>query len=186
MNKLDVFAFHYLGEIYLKKQNIEKAAYYLEKAMKISPRHIERGVNFAKTLVRMDMVPKAIQVFETTLDLSGSTPELREELINFCLEKEVNEYAVKLLESLIREQPNRANLLFKLGKALEDLGEISRAVPHLVKASQIDKENMDIKIHLARNYLTLNKPILAERPLKDIINANPDHEQAQELLRQCG
>ncbi len=186
MNKLDVFAFHYLGEIYLKRQNIEKAAHYLEKAMRISPRHIERGVSFAKTLVRMDMIPKAVQVFETTLDLSGSTPELREEIIDFCLEKGVKEYAVKLLESLIREQPNRANLLFKLGKALEDLGEISGAVPYFVRASEIDKENMDIKIHLARNYLTLNKPILAERPLKDIINANPDNEQAQELLRQCG
>ena len=57
---------------------------------------------------------------------------------------------------------------------------------HLVRASQIDKENTDIKIHLARNYLTLNKPMLAERPLMDIINANPENEQAQELLRQCG
>ncbi|MBW1763640.1 MAG: tetratricopeptide repeat protein, partial [Deltaproteobacteria bacterium] len=49
-NKLDVIAFHYLGEIYISQKNIEKASYYLDKAMEISPRHIDRGINFGKTL----------------------------------------------------------------------------------------------------------------------------------------
>ena len=90
-NNLDVFAFHYLGEIYLKRENIEKASYYLEKAMRISPRHIERGISFAKILVTMDAVPKAIQVFDKTLELSGSTLEMREEIADYCIENNVNE-----------------------------------------------------------------------------------------------
>lgn len=185
INELDVFAFHYLGEIYLKQKDIEKAAHYLEKAMKISPRHVERGIRFAKILVQMGMVPKATHIFDKTLELSGSTPERKEEIIDFCLENGVDQYAVTLLESVISEQPNRADLLFKLGNTLEKLGEVKRAVKHLVRASQIDKENIDIKIHLARDYLTLNKPILAEGPLREVINVNPDNELARELLKQC-
>ncbi len=185
MNDLDVFAFHYLGEIYLKKKKIEKAAYYLDKAMRISPRHLDRGINFGKTLIRMKMIPKALQVFDRTLELSGSTPELQEEIAEFCMENNIDEYAVRLLESLITVQPKRADLMFKLGKTLEKLNETSRAVSYLVKAGEIDKENVDIKIHLAKDYLTLKKPILAERPLREIINANPDNELAKELLKQC-
>ena len=49
MNKLDVIAFHYLGEIYLRWKDIEKAAHYLERAMRISPRHLQRGIHFGKT-----------------------------------------------------------------------------------------------------------------------------------------
>lgn len=185
LNNLDVFAFHYLGEIYLKRKNIEKAAYYLDKAMSISPRHVDRGINFGKTLIRMQMVPKAIEVFNRTLELSGSSGELQEEIIDFCIENEVNDYAIKLLESLVDKWPNRADLLFKLGRTLEKDDDINSAVNYLVKAGRIDKENVDIKIHLAKNYLSLKKPILAERPLREIINANPDNELAQELLKQC-
>ena len=36
MNPLDVFAFHFLGELYLKKDNIDKAAEFFDKAMHMS------------------------------------------------------------------------------------------------------------------------------------------------------
>ncbi|MBN1850527.1 MAG: response regulator [Deltaproteobacteria bacterium] len=185
MNKLDVIAFHYLGEIYLKWKDIEKAAFYLEKAMRISPRHLKRGIHFGKTLVQMKIIPKAIQVFEKTLDYAGNPFHLREEIANFCIIEEVDEYAVKLLRSLVGEQPNRSDLLFKLAVILEKSGEFSKAITHLVRASEIDKDNLDIKIRLAKNYLTLKKPILAEKPLREVINKNPDNELAQELLKQC-
>ena len=185
LNKLDVFSFHYLGQIYLQQDNVEKALHYLDKAMKISPRHLERGIDFAKTLVRMGKKKKAIEVFNRALELSGSTAELKEEITDYCIENDLTEYSVKLLEGLIYEQPKRADLLFKLGKQLEEINEISRAITHLTRASQLDKDNMEARIHLARDYLALNKPILAERPLKEIINTQPDNEVAQELLRQC-
>ena len=153
--------------------------------MKISPRHLDRGINFGKTLVRMKMVPKAVQVFDKTLEFSGNPAELREEIIDFCVEEEVNEYAVKLMETIIIEQPNRADLFFKLGQTLEKMDEIKRSVNYLVRANNIDKTNSDIKIHLARNYLALKKPLLAERPLKEILKENPDNGLAQELLKQC-
>jgi tetratricopeptide (TPR) repeat protein len=131
------------------------------------------------------MIQKAVQVFNSTLEYTGGAPELQEEIIDYCLENEVDAYAAKLLENLIITQPNRSDLLFKLGKTFEKLGEPSRAVTHLTRASQIDKGNIDIKIHLAKSYLNLKKPFLAERPLREIINANPNNELAQELLRQC-
>ena len=184
-NELDVIAFHYLGEIYLKYKDIEKAAYYLEKAMKISPRHIERGLNFGKTLVHMKITPKAVQIFDKILGCAGNPPELQEEIADFCIAEEVHEYAVKLLKILVKEQPNRADLLLKLAVTLEKLGDISLAITYLNRADEIDKENVDIKIRLAKNYLALKKPILAERPLRAIINKNPENELAQELLKQC-
>ena len=185
MNYLDVFAFHCLGELYLKANEIEKAQRYFEKAMRISPRHLSRGVNFGKTLVQMKMIPRAIQVFDEALKLSGSTLELRKEIADFCIEEAVSEYAVRLLESIIKESPNRADLLFKLGKALENSGDINGAVTYLAKAGRMDKKNVEIKIHLAKDYLTLGKPIFAEKFLKNALRINPNHKGAKELLRHC-
>ena len=185
MNYMDVFAFHYLGELYLKTNDIEKAQHYFEKAMSISPRHLTRGINFGKTLVQMKMIARAIQVFDQALKLSGSTIELREEIADFCIEDEINEYAAKLLESIIREKPDRTDLFFKLAKALENLGNIKKAITYLVRADGADKKNIEIKIHLAKNYLTLGKPIFAEKALKKVLRISPDNLLAKELLRQC-
>jgi CheY-like chemotaxis protein len=185
LNDLDVLAFHYLGQIYLKEENIEKAAHYLDKAMRISPRHLERGIDFAKTLVKMGRLTKASQVFDKTIELSGNDSALREKIIDFCLEHDAKEYSIKLLESYVTEQPNRADLLYKLGQVLENKDEVSRAIHHLQRASKIDKKNVDIKIHLAKDYLTLNKPIMAEEPLKEVLSINPDNELAKELLKLC-
>lgn len=185
LNKLDVFSFHYLGQIYLQQNDIEKAVYCLDRAMKISPRHIERAIDFAKTLVRMENKKKAMEVFNRTLELSGITTELKEEIIDYCIENNMTEYSVKLLEGLTYEQPKRVDLLLKLGIQLEKMNEISRAVTQLTRASQLDKENTEIKIRLAKNYLALNKPMLAEKPLKEVIKIQPENKTAQELLRQC-
>jgi len=185
MNNMDVFAFHHLGEISLKLNDIEKASYYFEKAMEISPRHISRGIGFGRILVKMKMSEKAIQVFNKTLELSGSTLETREEIAVFCIDEGVDEYAAKLLESIVRELPDRSDLFFKLGKTLEKLGQTNKAATYLINAAEIDKENVDIKLHLAKSYLTADKTILAEKPLKEILKINPNNKQAKDLLKQC-
>jgi len=185
INYMDVYAFHHLGELYLKLNDIEKAAHFFNKAMQISPRHLDRGVNFGKTLVRMNLISKAVEVFDQVFELSGSTTELREEIAEYCIEKGINEYAVKILESLVKEKPNHADLLFMLGETLEKLGDFKKAVPYLVKSAGLDKENLNAKIHLAKSYLALEKPMMAEIPLKAVLKKHPDNELARELLRQC-
>ncbi|MFH1351515.1 MAG: response regulator [Pseudomonadota bacterium] len=185
VNNLDVFAFHHLGELYLKRNDIEKAQHYFEKAMNISPRHLSRGINFGKTLVKRGMAARAIQVFDKAFQLQGSTLEMREDIAKFCIENEVYEYAVKLLETIVTKQPDRADLFFELGKALEKLGYFQDAIGYLAEAEKRDKENMDIKLHMAKDYLALERKILAEKTLKKVLKIEPENKEAYELLKQC-
>ena len=185
MNYLDVIAFHYLGELYLNLEDIDKAQHYFGKAMQISPRHLDRGIKFGKALVQRGMTPRATKVFNDAIKLSEGSLELQEEIADFCIENEANEYAASLLESIISNQPERTDLLFKLGKILEVAGDIKRALPYLTEAEKADNENLDVKIHLAKNYLTIDKPIWAEKALKRLLKIDPEHEEAKELMRQC-
>ena len=185
LNVLDVFAFHHLGELYLNMDDIEKASINFEKAMEISPRHLTRAINFGKTLIARGISEKAIDVFEKTFELSDNPTQLKEEISDFCAESNFHEYAAKLLEGIIMEQPNRTDLFFRLGLNLEKTGDLRKAVTYLVQAEAEDKENTEIKIHLAKNYLALEKPIMAERPLKEVLKLNPENELANELLKQC-
>lgn len=185
VNQLDVFAFHYLGELYLKRNNIEKASLYFEKAMKVSPRQLGRGINFGKILVKRKLPQKAIQVFDKVLDLPGSSSQLKEDVADFCNENGITQYAIKLLEALVDENPNRGDLFLKLGKILENQDEDIRAVTYLTQAAALDRENIEARIHLARRYLAMKKPILAEKPLAEILEINRNHKEARELLKRC-
>jgi CheY-like chemotaxis protein len=185
MNYLDVIAFHYLGELYLKMDDIEAAHHYFEKAMQISPRHLERGINFGKTLVQRQMIPRAILVFNEAFKLSGNSIKLREEIADFCINNGANEYAADLFEAIVRELPDRTDLFFILGKTLEKIGDVEKALTYLTRAEKVDPENLDIKIHLAKDYLSLDKPIWAEKALKRLLKIDPEHKKAKELIKLC-
>ncbi|MCK4485742.1 MAG: tetratricopeptide repeat protein [Desulfobacterales bacterium] len=185
MNSLDVFAFHYLGELYLKRDKIEEASKYFDKAMSISPRHLTRGILFGKTLVQRDKIEKAVQVFEKAIKLSENDLELREEIANFCIEEGAKEYGARLLEFIVRADPKRKDLLFKLGVTLEEVGEHSKALSYLTRAEKEERDNPDIKVHLAKVYLALGRPIRAEKALKEILKADPKNKKAMEFLKEC-
>jgi CheY-like chemotaxis protein len=185
MNSVDVIAFHHLGELYIKRNDIKAASEYFDKAMRISPRHVARAVYFGTTLLERGMLDRAVQVFEKALSLSAADLQLQEEIAGYCLEKGAKEYGAKLLESILRKNPKRTDLLFPLGTTLEELGEYSRALSHLNRAEREDSENLDVKLHIASVYLAMGKAIRAEKPLKEILEANPEHEEAKKLFRKC-
>lgn len=185
MNSLDVFAFHYLGELYLKRDQLEAASKYFDKAMSISPRHLSRGIRFGKILVQRQEIEKAIRVFDKAISLSESALELREEIADFCIEEGAKEYGAKLLESVVRADPDRKGVSFKLGVALEEIGKHSKALTFLSNAEKEDKDNLDIKVHLAQVYLALGRPIRAEKALKETLKADPKNKKAMELLKEC-
>jgi len=185
MNHLDVIAFHNLGELYLKQDKIDEAHHYFEKAIEISPRHLDRAISFGKTLVQRKMIPRAIKVFTQAFQFSKDPLVLQEEVADFCFENGAGEYAASLLEELISRLPQRADLHFKLGKTWESLGDVKKALPYLIEAEKNDEANLEVKLHLAQDYVTLGKPIWAERALKRLLKLDPDHKEAQELLQSC-
>jgi CheY-like chemotaxis protein len=185
VNNLDVFAFHHLGSIYLKQNDIEKALHYFDKAMKISPRHVSRGIDFGKTLTYKNMVSEAEKVFDQALKFSGYDPILVEEVADFCIDHGVYEYAAELLEATIKSKTKRWDLIVKLGKVYEQLGNLEKAVHYFTKADGLDKGNTDIKLHIGRNYLAMGKPMWAEMALKEILDINENHSEAEKLLKMC-
>ena len=185
MNDLDVFAFHHLGEIYLRNQDFENAQRYLEKAMQISPRHLNRGIHFAETLVRMGIHDRAQEVFNSVIRLAENALEIREKIAAFCLEAKLYRYTVKLLTSIITGTPDRQDINLKLGLAYQGLGETGEALAYFTKAQRHEPDNDTIPMLMAKIYLELGKPIFAERLLNPLLRADPDHPRAKALMRRC-
>ncbi len=185
MNKLDVFANHYLGEIFLKEGNIDLSIKHFNQAMTISPRHAGRALEFGKLLLEKDLKDKAASVFDKAISVSDDPTALRESLLKLCLSQGMQEYAVKLMKKIVADDPKRNDIRLQLGLTYRNLGDLKNALTVLSLAASAAKENCSIKLHIARIYLRQNQQLRAERVIREALQVDPDNREAKELLREC-
>jgi len=184
INKLDVFAFHYLGQIYLERNQIEKAAKCYHQAMNISPRHLDRALDFGRILVKKGMHEAAQKVFNKALSLTDDPLSLHETLADFCLEHEMYAYSVDLMKYILRQVPSRSDLRLKIGRAYEKMGDYKQALQYFLEASKTD-DSIDVKLHVAEMYLHMKQKLRAETVIKAVLDVDPYHSDARTLLRKC-
>lgn len=185
MNKVDVFAFHYLGQIYLERNQIDKAAQCYNQAMNISPRHISRALDFGKILVKKGMQSKACKVFNKALELTDDPLGLHESLSDFCLEHELHAYAIDLMKFILKHLPDRSDLLLKIGRAYIHLEDYKQALPCFLEADKKEENNIKTKLLIAETYLALKQKLRAENVIKSILEIDQYHTEARTLLRRC-
>ena len=183
MNRLDVFALHYLGEIYLQRGEVDKASQFFERAMTISPRHVSRGVNFGKILMQMDQVEKAKSVFDKALSLCDDPLALREEILELCLKQKAYTHAIPHMEFIVEQVPSRYDLVLKLGIIFAKLGEFGKSLNYLQQAEQNEPNNVNIKLNIAKNLMATGQVYRADDVLNAILKIDPRHEEAIELRR---
>ena len=183
MNRYDVFAFHHLGELYLIKNNIDLAAKYFEKAMQVSPRHVTRGIYFAKALIKKGIVEKASRAFDKALSLSNNDSALMEDVANFCMTNEVHGYAIRLFESILKKHPERTDIMMKLGIVLTKDGKTLEALEYFSKVEEREPNNLAVKFHMAHSYIDIDQMYRADKTLRDILEIDPDNVKAKEILK---
>ena len=183
MNKLDVFAYHHLGEISIKKNNIEKAEFFFDKAMNISPRHVSRGIYFGKILVQKKKFDKARKVFTRALKCAEDPMPLREELIEFCVQNSMYEYARALIEEVLRQLPTRTDMEYKLALVYLQLNDSKKALDHFLVAEKHDPQNFEIKLHIAKLYIESGQIFRADQALNDVLRLDPGNAEAKSLLQ---
>ncbi len=186
MNELDIFAFHYLGEIYLQLDNLDNAEKFFSKAMEISPRHVERGVYFGKVLIKKGQLKRAREILNHALELTQEQYSVRNDVADFCIDQRVYEMAVEMLQEIADELPGDSPLNYKLAKAYDGTGNAKQALKYYSKVNGGEEsEDPELKIHIAQNYISLGWPMHAERVLKSILEDYPDHEEANRLILEC-
>ncbi len=179
MNHMDVFAFHYLGDIYLKTGRLDEAIQAFDK---ISPRHVGRAVDFGKLLIEQGLIEKAMGLFERAAGLADDPASLQQELAQLCRSKGYLEQAVKLFKGVLKEQPNRSEIKTQIGQLYVRLEKFDKALPFLNEAASLDDKNVAIKLLMARCYIGLKQVGWAERTINEILRLDPDNHEARELM----
>jgi CheY-like chemotaxis protein len=181
-NRIDVIAWNHLGDLHLQQEDFDQALKCFSRAMSISPRHYQRGLNLGKLLVRKKLYDKAMPVFNKVFDLAKDPLAVKEEIAGYCIEHGAGALAARLLKNIVDQQPGRSDLLSTLGMLC---GDTEEALGYLSRAEKLEPGNLELKLRMARIYLAQGKVIRAETPLKAILKVDPEHAEARKLLRQC-
>ena len=96
----------------------------------------------------------------------------------------MEEYAIQLWNTVLQHMPSRGDIMLKLGISHERCGNYREALNYLMNAEKNDKDNIEIKIHMAKNYLGIGQVLRSEHVLKSVIAIDPENVEAKELLRQ--
>ena len=104
------------------------------------------------------------------------------EQLNAALQKEDFQAAAPLLETLLEEHPEEANLQFQLGFAYTRLGRPAEAVQRYRKALEIDSSIAPARLNLALLLLDTEQPNDAISELQALLALRPDDPQAVRML----
>ena len=86
------------------------------------------------------------------------------------------------MDIILKRQPTRDDIMFRLGFANENLGNHRNALDFLIKARNKDKKNIKIMMHIAKNYMKIDKMPRAEEVLRSVLDVDPGNAEAHSLL----
>ncbi len=185
LNRLDVYSYHYLGQIYYELGETDKAISSYSNALTISPRNAERALNFARLIIKQNQITEAEKVIKLVLKINSNDLDMREKLIAFCAENGLHDMAAKASRELLKIAPERVQIAKHLGISLFHQAQLPEAMKTLEQAALEIETDIDLWLTLAKTYLAMNKIVRAEKWATRVIRMDSDNEEAKEILDKC-
>jgi cellulose synthase operon protein C len=133
----------FLGNLANRKQEIDKAQTYFEKAVRMNPRYVAARVALAEVLLRKGKSAEARRELQNALELQGDFVPAR--LLMAGLDRSEKRFpeAESALNSLLKEQPRNPLLHRQMAAFHFDRGNTGDAEKSLNKALEFDPDSME-------------------------------------------
>jgi CheY-like chemotaxis protein len=183
VNSQDAITRQILGDMYIKKNELKKAADYYLEALSLSTKFSEQGINLGKKLLQAGIKQPGIQIFSKIIAGSKKNMPEKQQIVDLCLEYEEYEYAKKLLESIIKESPKKYDMVFQTAEVYYITEDYTKALKLFENVHRNQSSRIDVKLKIAQIYCDINKPLKADEYINMVLQKEPENEKALELRR---
>ncbi len=195
IEEIDSFAdvYNMLGVISQLEGDVEKARWYLEKALSINPRYVEAALNLAIVYSDMGMYEEAHEAYMKARVGSRVKKGDRRIKDNLIKAKLANLHAqigdlhagLGLYEDAAAEykkalilQPDFADIRNKLGLAYKEIGRFDDAIAQFKKAIEINPRYEQAYLNLSMVYYARGQREEAKKLLRELILEFPENKLA--------
>lgn len=182
VNNQDIASRKLLVSFYLEKKEFDKAAGICLEILGLSTRYVEEAMDLGEKLMNHGYKPRAIELFSRLASRYWKNNELKERIIDICLENQAYDYLKKLLDQSIRENPANWDLVYKAGLVCQEMGDHERAMESFKMVDLHEKSHVESKLQIARLYHAQGKIFQADVFLNQILRIDPKNQEAL-LLR---
>lgn len=183
VNSFDAVSRYMLGELCLKNNDLAGAIKYYDQAITISPRNISKGVELGEVLLKKGMGTDAFTIFEKVLKYSGKSLMQTEKVAQCCIAAGEYLYARNLIEGILKESPDRYDLLFTLATLHEKAGDINSATDCYTKVDENVPNHLEAKLALAKINFYQKRVFVTEEYLKQVLKIDPKNEEALSIRK---
>ncbi len=172
-----------LGECYLFMGELDKAEEYYKKAAGSNGVHPDPYLGLATIAVQRGELETAMTLYRKAHKISPSDKTLSGMAL-IKMESGGNEEAFSMFVSALEQNPENLVAIFSLIRLGHELNRLEDVLVHLENYLAIDADKHEVRYSLAGSLICLDRKKEAREQLERILEAAPDHEQAQELLTQ--
>jgi tetratricopeptide (TPR) repeat protein len=179
------FAFgrYNLANLYVNLRQPEKAVASYRAAIKIDNLFYPAKVNLAMLYNQMGEKKEAETLLREVVDANPEMYEVRYSLGLLLAEEQKYAEAANYLRQAAKGLPNRARIHYNLGLLFQHLKQDSDAEASLLKAQELEPDNLDYLYALADFYLKHQKWQQARSIAKEMVAKHPTQQIGHEILK---
>jgi tetratricopeptide (TPR) repeat protein len=171
-----------LAELRLKAGELQMALEESTRAVETEPHDPATLLLHAGILDSVGRSEESIPFYERAIALEPERVDAYVLLSGVHMRRNEYERSIFWLNKLLEHAPDEASAYYFLGRAHELQGKLPQAQKELERAYEIDPDNHNLGIDLARLALKQDNPKRAEDLCRDILKRNPRHLLARRVL----
>ncbi len=161
-----------LAAIYFKNSQLEKTVLEYELLADEYPDDISTLVTLGHLYIASTKYTSAIETFNAAILAHPDNFHAEDDDIDHLIRQGQLQQAQELIEQLLEQQPDRADLIIKRADILGMLGEDSEAVSHYEQAIRICPDFLEATIKLGTQYLQMQQEQLAAQKFNSAAEMN--------------
>lgn len=184
VNKQDTISRDHLARLYIKKKDYAKAARVYLEIMRLSTRYYPSATSLGEKLLVNGYKDLAVKVFLKVVSGAKRNTALKERIIDTCLENQELDFAMKLMEMSLQENPSNYDLMYKAGVLYQEMGDNEKALGYFRTIDSHKKGDINAKLQIARIYYINRKVLKADDYLRQVLRIDPENKDALSLRRE--
>jgi len=170
-------AYFYMGQLEEKNKELRRAVGFYKKAIELDPKYIQPKIELSRIFILVgtkEYIDQAKELLNEALLLDKNNLEVK--LVNATIEYKTGNKAnaIKKMEKIVFKDFSLKKGVSLLAAIYDQNGAKDKAIDLLEKGAAANKDDISLKLSLAKVYASADKLVKAEKELLDIIKLDSE------------